>query len=113
MAADLDPPLIVLPRAALRTGRSAVEDAAGSLKGTVYYRRHQAREQRTTPSVAILFGGATLAINGASTDPVHRPGRQRRRRQSAASAHSVAAGGQTLVTQWGNVSERSWLWARI
>jgi hypothetical protein len=74
--------------------------ALGTLEGTVYYNSYGtnlAHNYCCTVDGA-MFGGATLAIKGGSTDPVLIAGSDSECRV----CHSVASGGSTLITQNGS-----------
>jgi hypothetical protein len=79
--------------------------ALGTLEGTVYYQSYGtnlALNYCCTLEGA-TFGAATLAIKAGSTNPVLIAGSNTECRV----CHSVAAGGGTLVTQWGG-SANDW-----
>jgi hypothetical protein len=78
--------------------------AKGSLKGTIYYQSYGtnlAKNYCCTNGTSNLFGGATLAIKGGSSDPTLVVGGNGNESQCRV-CHSVAAGGAGLVTQRGD-----------
>jgi hypothetical protein len=82
--------------------------ALGTLEGTVYYNSY-GTSLALNYSGALpdggMFGGATLAIKGGSTNPVLIAGTSTvgSVQGECRVCHSVAAGGSTLVTQNGNI----------
>ncbi len=83
--------------------------ARGSLEGTVYYNSYGTNLAKNYSGALPnggMFGGATLAIKGGSTDPVLIAGTSTvgNVQGECRVCHSVAAGGSTLVTQNGSSS---------
>jgi hypothetical protein len=82
--------------------------ALGTLEGTVYYNSYGTNLAKNYTGALPnngMFGGATLAIKGGSTDPVLIAGTSTvgSVQGECRVCHSVAAGGGTLVTQNGNI----------
>jgi hypothetical protein len=77
--------------------------AKGPLKGTLYYQSYGTKLANNYCCTATggNFGGATLAIKSGSTDPTLVAGGNGGSEKCRV-CHSVAAGGSTLLTQWGN-----------
>lgn len=78
--------------------------AAGSLKGVVYYNSYGTNLALNYPGAlpnGQLFGGATLAIRGGSTDPVLVAGRTGPSNDCRV-CHVVSADGSTLLSQQGD-----------
>jgi hypothetical protein len=84
--------------------------ASGSLKGVVYYNSYGTRLARNYSGALgpdPMFGGATLAIRGASTEPSLVAGGNGGAAQCRV-CHVVSANGSTLLTQHGdNISATS------
>jgi len=77
--------------------------ANGPLKGTLYYQSYGTKLANNYCCTATggNFGGATLAIKSGATDPTLVAGGNGGHEQCRV-CHSVAAGGSTLISQWGN-----------
>jgi len=77
--------------------------ASGSLKGVVYYNSYGTKLAKNSTGALGgdgKFGGATLAIHGASTDPVLVAGASGDDTKCRV-CHSVSADGSTLITEHG------------
>ncbi len=77
--------------------------ARGSLRGTVYYQSYGTNLAKNYGGALGgdgMFGGATLAIKGGSTDPVLVAGKNGGAGECRV-CHSVAAGGSRMVVQHG------------
>lgn len=81
--------------------------APGFLKGVVYYNSYGSKLALNYPGALPnggLFGGATLAIRGDSTDPVLVAGRSGPTNECRV-CHVVSADGSTLLSQQGDNTE--------
>lgn len=83
--------------------------ANGSLKGVVYYNSYGTRLAKNYSGALgpdPTFGGATLAIRGSSTEPALVAGGNGGPAQCRV-CHTVSADGSKLLTQHGDVNERT------